>query len=140
MISKKQGWPKILNQWQSDSQDIKFEWGKHDCCLATCSGIEKITGVDPAKEFRGTYATEDGAREIIKANGGSVDSLSSGVFKAFGMFEIMPLVAGRGDPVLFEFDGRQTLGLCYGIKSLVVSEKGGLLIDTDKGIKAWRLP
>lgn len=50
-------------------------WGECDCTMAVATWIERITGVDPLKHYRGTYHSPSEARRIAKLAGGFLPAL-----------------------------------------------------------------
>ncbi|MGY9046057.1 hypothetical protein P775_14280 [Puniceibacterium antarcticum] len=40
-----------LHRWAS----LPFLWGESDCCLVVCDWVERVTGIDPARDLRMTY-------------------------------------------------------------------------------------
>jgi len=57
----------------------------NDCTTFCATWVEMQIGVDPAKDLRGTYRTEDGAHAILGAAGG-----------------IIPFMAGKLEPLGFK--------------------------------------
>ncbi|MBO9631174.1 MAG: hypothetical protein J7516_17355 [Shinella sp.] len=54
---------------------VSFGWGGVGCedCTTWCATYARLlTGDDPASDFRGTYTTETGAKELIARHGGLV--------------------------------------------------------------------
>lgn len=53
----------------------RFRWGGlggDDCLMFCASWIAEVTGDDPAFDFRGSYSTEDEAKAILAAHGGTI--------------------------------------------------------------------
>ena len=51
----------------------QFRWGGvggDDCFTFPASWVQRLTGIDPAEEFRGTYRTREEAHQIIDVFGG----------------------------------------------------------------------
>jgi hypothetical protein len=49
-----------------------WAWGEIDCFLFVADWVERITGIDCAGDYRGTYTSEREARRLIKDNGGPI--------------------------------------------------------------------
>ena len=128
-------WPDRLTQFIVSRKAMPFEWGKHDCCLFAADAANAITGKDAAAAFRGKYRTELGAMRAIKryGKGNIADTFSH----AFG--EPVPrLLARRGDIVLLEYDGADTVGVSYG--DIVVAGKDGVVTVSRLLVKqVWRV-
>lgn len=122
-----------------------FEWGKHDCALFACNVIQVMTGKDLAFDFRGKYTTELGAaRAIREFNGGSgdLDLLAEKVCAKYGMEEIPPVFAQRGDVVIaLSADSQKALcivGLC-GRLAYGAGPDGLTRLPMASWIRAWRV-
>ena len=107
-----------------------FKWGENDCALFAADGIEAITGVDIAQEFRGTYTTEAGALARIAAVCGGSTVADAAVYCAekHGLVEWkFPLMAQRGDLVVFQNGANLIAGLVHlAGRHIVAVGPGGL--------------
>lgn len=127
MLKKVDNWRTLLTAHINDHREDYFEWGTHDCALWAANCILIETGVDFAKDIRGTYTTPEGAyKQIIK------------VFKCHQITEIFQKVFGDeihvsaclpGDVVFKRsnmggFDA--IVGICNGKASHFVTELEGL--------------
>lgn len=116
------------------ARELPFRWGSHDCSLFACDVVEKLTGVDHGKDFRGRYKTERGAARMIRDRGGlrkiATDALGS---------EIPPLTAQRGDVVMAVENGREALGICIGEKCAFVGIDGLTFQPMARVVAAWRV-
>jgi hypothetical protein len=50
-------------------------WGECDCTMAVATWIERITGADPLKQYRGTYHSPLSAKRTAKLAGGFLPAL-----------------------------------------------------------------
>ena len=97
-IRRYSDWPRRLEMFIEYRKTIPFRWGKNDCCLFAADAIESMTGVDLAREFRGTYKTELGAmRHLLKE--GSVFGIACRIARNAGIKPCAGAMAGRGDVV-----------------------------------------
>lgn len=55
-----------LAEWRK----THFVWGQSDCLLAVADYIVECGGQDGGAAYRGTYATEDQANDIVRSVGG----------------------------------------------------------------------
>jgi hypothetical protein len=83
-----------------------FVWGKTDCALFVADGIEAMTGIDIASDFRGKYSDEVGSLGAVNAvtgiEGGVADAAAWCAAK-HGLVEwAHPLCAQRGDLDVYE--------------------------------------
>lgn len=102
-------WPVRLAAFVEARRERAFSWGDSDCCLFVCDGIEAMTGVDPGARWRGLYASEKGARRLLRDNGGVIGLATL----AFGA-PFVAALAGRGDVVLIDTPDGDALALCVG--------------------------
>src|ERR1700743_3011421 len=93
-------------------QPEPFAWGKQDCCLFAADGVQAITGVDIAEDFRGKYTDQASAFALIESITGGTTVVDGAAFCAtkFGMQEWKaPLCARRGDLVAVKNDDGQII-------------------------------
>lgn len=60
----------LLSDYLSRAGRKAFVWGDLDCFLFVADWVERMTGIDPAGEYRGAYDDQRQARNVIKRNGG----------------------------------------------------------------------
>mgnify|MGYP003635745631 CR=1 FL=1 len=100
-MTRFEGWETILTKFIVSRSNEKFKWGKHDCCLFACDGIEAITGDDSAYMFRDKYKDKTGAYSLLKDfSGGGLEETAECLAEEFGMDEVSKSFAGRGDVAL----------------------------------------
>jgi hypothetical protein len=147
-VSRFEDWPTRLDRAIREAQDRPAEWGKHDCCLFACDCVQAMTGVDPARKFRGRYKTKRGAFGAVKRfAGGGIAEAAEKIAGELGVPEVPPATAQRGDVVLFRGmlpDGGETD--CLGVVSLdarhvaaVPPEGGVVLVAVSTVLRAWRI-
>lgn len=124
-----------ISKYLHENKDKSFEWGKFDCCLFACDIIVICGGEDFAKEVRGTYSTEIGARRVIKKHFVSIEDAFS------SLKEISFNFAQRGDLTLFDTSNGQVMAVKWNNGYLCLSPKTGIgtMIETSKPIKTWRV-
>ena len=125
--------------------DEPFTWGTNDCALFAADGVEAITGVDIADEFRGKYHDEAGAFALIKqiTGGSTVADAAAYCAAKHGLVEWQhPLMARRGDLVVVRNgDGSLIAGLVHlnGRHVVSVGEKGLLRFPISSIIRSWHV-
>ena len=124
-----------INQYIIDNKERPFEWGVFDCCTMACDIIVLQGGDDFAKDVRGTYSTEIAAKRVLKKHFGSLEEAFS------PLAEIDFNFVQRGDLVLFESEGEKVMTFRFGEGYYCIPHEGGMgvLVDTDKPLKAWRV-
>ncbi len=73
---------KHVDETRSIWMRTPFAWEAHDCCTATCGHVLRVTGIDPAAPWRGTYNDEDGAQAIFDQYGGVLGLFSYAMTQA----------------------------------------------------------
>lgn len=117
-------WETRFSRYISTVAREGFAWGLHDCALFAAGGIEAVTGVDPAAEWRGRYGDEAGGMALIRA-AGFADHLAAARcwLPEVGRLMIMPgdvaIVAGA-------------LGLVNGEVIYVLRESGFGLVGVER--------
>jgi hypothetical protein len=144
-LKRKQHWAtRAYHHFLPSRAKMPFEWGKHDCALFAADGIEAITGVDIAAEFRGQYSDEAGAWKAIQTitGGETVEDAAAWCAARHGLAELpLPLFAQRGDLCIVEDSGRLIAGLVHlSGRHIVAAGEDGLHRLPITAIKrAWRV-
>lgn len=126
---------------------MPFAWGTNDCAMFAADGIQAITGTDIAEAFRGKYADEASALAAIRgvAGGATIADAAAWCAAQHGLPEwAHPLLAQRGDLVVFEAAGQLQSGLVHltGAHVVAPGAKGMHLmaIGTDATIlRSWHV-
>lgn len=129
-----------VKQWQSrlaeaveQARELPFEWGSRDCCLWAATAVERVTGIDPAAAYRGSYSDEGGATALLASLGGL-----AAVAALVGP-EISPLEAAMGDVGLLNVEGADLLAVCIGARWLAVTASGLVDWPFRTATRAWRV-
>lgn len=109
-------WAERLNAAIDAVGRRRFAWGYHDCALAVCDAIQAMTGIDPARDFRGRYATrEEAAAALLRWGYPDLEEAAASLAFQYGFREIRPKLAQRGDIVMWD---DPEVGSALGIVSL----------------------
>ncbi len=131
---RRENWPALLNEWVEASRARPFKWRTWDCCSAAAAWVETCTGVDLFAPYAGRYSTAQGATRIINQAGG----LESLVGAALGD-DVGAAFAGRGDVVLVNIEGRESLAVCLGNMAAGPGKDGLAFIGRGEWQCAWRV-
>src|SRR5579885_53129 len=116
-IKRKQLWDtRLFHDFLMARANTPFQWGANDCALFAADGIESITGVDIAADFRGKYTDEESAYAAVKSicGGSTVADAAAWCAQKFGIAELQhPLMAQRGDLAVVNHAGRLMAGLVH---------------------------
>lgn len=108
-----------------------FEWGSNDCCLFAADAVMAACDYDPAKDLRGTYATEAQGEALIASLGGLEAIASARVGE-----EIAPAFAQIGDVGTIEHNGKRFFAV-WGGRAWHTPSTGGL-VTFRSALRAWR--
>lgn len=128
-----EGWESLLNEHLVQARHIDFEWGINDCALWSADWVKKANGNDFAAPWRGRYASEEELRELLT---GMEIELPADIADEVGLPRIEVPFAQRGDIVLHP---QGCLGICNGIASYFLMERGVTTIRTRDCTKAWKV-
>lgn len=110
----------------------KLIWGSSDCIMATCDHVLRVTGIDPAAPWRGSYADEDGARAIYEAHGGVLALFEYGMARAG--FARGPRKWGQ--PVVSSIGDKQIVGIDLGKRCAFMMARGCIEMPA-KVVASW---
>lgn len=131
-MQRLEDWPTRLAEFIETRRERVFSWGDSDCCLFVCDAIEAMTGTDPGSRWRGLYASEKGARRVLRDNGG-VGGVATLVLGA----AVPSALAGRGDVVLIDTPHGEALALCLGGLIAAQGQAGIEFIEMKQAKAAW---
>jgi len=139
-MKRVQNWTSLLPaHTRGDGRGREFAWGTFDCALGVCDAIKAITGVDPGQDYRGKYSTAEEAAAVI---GNDLGAFAAKIAAEYGMQEVSPRLARRGDIVFVDNGTAQgSLGVVdlTGQRAACVAEHGRLLVPLRRWKRAWRV-
>lgn len=142
-MQRRPDWPARLAEHVAEGTRAQFRWGEVDCCLWACSGVETMTGVDPAAPLRKRYRDKEGAIEALRLfAGGGLLQAAEKLAREHGKARLAgPLYAQRGDLVMARGpegwpDG---LGLCVGSAAVFLTPRGLRRAALEHTLTAWRI-
>tara|TARA_B100000686_G_C16621135_1_gene879294 strand:- start:81 stop:551 length:471 start_codon:yes stop_codon:yes gene_type:complete len=141
-MERRENWEHFLSEFIFKRKDCPFEYGKNDCCLFVADAVEVMTGIDTAEDFRFQYKGKKEAYNLLyRFSGGYILETVRKLTKAYGMPEIKPGFASRGDVVLIDGLMGEALGIVdmSGTKIVVPGKKGLTAFPFEVIKKAWRV-
>jgi hypothetical protein len=114
----------------------RFVWGETDCIMATCNYVRDVTGVDPAKPWRGMYTDESGAKAIYGPYGGPLALFRHGMALA-GIPETEAPTAGC--PVVCDVMGHEIAGVYLGNNRAAFMAERGCVEMRARILGAWQI-
>lgn len=134
LMERLEDWPARLVEFIEARRERAFCWAESDCCLFVCDAIEAMTGADPGARWRGLYASERGARRVLRDNGG-VAGIATLVLGA----AVPPALAGRGDVVLIDTPQGEALALSLGAAVAAQGHAGIEFLSMARAKQAWKI-
>ena len=129
-------WPERLAAFIESRRATPFAWGGHDCCLFAADAVLALTGVDRAATWRGRYATEAGAMALLSRPGG-LYGLMREVEDIFGVRQVPPLLAQRGDTALVQPGNLPTMGVVLDQVVAAPGLDGMQFVPLAGALRAW---
>ncbi len=130
---RNEGWESLLNEHIEQAQGIVFEWGMNDCALWAADWVNKATGNDFASQWRGLYTSE---AELTALMAERELELPGDIADDVGLPLMDVPFAQRGDIVQHP---QGCLGICNGVHSYFLMERGVTRIRTKDCVKAWKV-
>lgn len=129
-------WPERLTAAIDAARAAPFEWGRHDCALFALGVAQSLTGTDYGAPWRGRYASEAEADNILSGGGGL-----EAMVTALGFEPVAVPYAQRGDLVVRHYPSTGTaLGVCLGhIAAFVTAPRGLIFRPVGECHAAWRV-
>lgn len=104
--------------------------------MATCNHVLDVTGIDPARPWRGTYNDEAGAVAIYSRHGGPLALFRHGMARAgFQETEARQI----GAPVVCDVAGKEIAGMYIGGGRVAFMADRGCVEIRAKVLAAWEI-
>jgi hypothetical protein len=129
---KRYDWTRRLYGVIEAHKDTTFGWGQHDCCLFAARCVDAMCDTEYEAGLQAEYQDERSAMEYIASFG----SIKSAVDSWLGKPQNLNFTQ-RGDVVLFDNDGRETLGICLGRDIVSTGESGLVSVSMVRAICSW---
>jgi hypothetical protein len=132
-----------LSDYLCEQSKTPFKYGVFDCGLFTAGAIEAMTECDVAASLRNRYRSRTEAFEAIREMCGTPKMQDAATYLAslFGLPQIPPPMAQRGDPIQLRRGSRASLGIVsmHGTDILTTYSGGILRIPLSHAVRAWRV-
>lgn len=127
-------WPERLLAFIDARREMPFAWGDNDCCTFAADAVREMTGVDPMAELRGRYDSARSAARRVEEAGGIASWLDARLPALAS-----PLLARRGDLVMFEAQDGPALGVVVGAQAAAAGPEGVTWVPVAQWRRAWRV-
>ncbi|MFN4296809.1 MAG: DUF6950 family protein [Brevundimonas sp.] len=124
----------MLDRFLEEATARRFRDGEWDCQLFPAEWVLRVTGLDPAAEWRGRYSTALGRERILKRGGGPLAVMTKGA-ESVGLQRTSE--PKRGDIGLIRVGGRHYGAVCLGGLWAVATSKGLAAVKPDEVERAW---
>lgn len=104
--------------------------------MATCNYVRDMTGVDPARPWRGSYSDEAGAMAIYQPIGGVLALFKHGM--ALAGFHVATALEW-GCPCVCDVAGHEVSGIWLGGKVLFMAQGRGAVEMRARVLGAWEI-
>lgn len=129
------GWQPRLRAYLANVQREPFQYGRLDCGLFAAGAVAAMTGMDPARKWRGRYSTFKGALRALRKDG-----FDDQVAVARALFQEIPVLTAReGDWAVVDGDGGPALGVVVGAQIAVMMPAGLGFQDLTTARTAFRV-
>lgn len=126
-------WRTRLVAYIAQHAGSEFRPGRMDCALFAAGAVAAMTGVDPARGWRGAYRSLKVGQEKLQA-AGHADHVA---FLASLLPEVPTAFAHQGDVAVVEDDGVPCLGIVQGEMIYVVTLQGFGLVPRERMVRAF---
>jgi hypothetical protein len=122
----------------------EFDWQSHNCLSFSAELFQAVTGKSAEKLFpKADCSTKRRAyAQMRKFQDGGMEKVGEKVAAHFGLTEVPPLTAQRGDLVVVDWDGEVAAGTVdlNGREVIVITPTKGLAnIPIKHVVRAWRV-
>jgi len=130
---RKEDWPSRLAAYLQSRQKTPFKWGSNDCVSFAAGAVEAMTGTNPMPSLK--YRSAKTAAAAVDKRGG----LKKAVDGALKGARVRVAFARRGDVVMADIEGRDTVTVCIGHALIGPGADGLVTVPLTRGCCAWRV-
>lgn len=117
-----------------------FDWGVWDCSLFPAAWILELTGIDPARRWRGQYDTQEGALRFVEQGRGLARVFQAAAAEA-GLQRALQPVMGAVGVIRSEDPQIRLMGAVCTSAGFwaTVAPQGGIVAVRTKAVVAWEI-
>ena len=137
MLTKKDNWQILFDEFIAHNRFKPFKWGLWDCCKFSNAVIKAMTGEDLIpKELK--WKNEKEAMESIKNYGGTLSKSIAKACKVKGVKQVPNTFMQKGDLVVYKEES-ELVGISDGFKVLTPSDEMVVAKQNVDIISVWRI-
>jgi hypothetical protein len=129
-MKRREDWPERLADYLDAQRDVAFDWASHSCAAFAAGAVEAMSGEAVDIPAHGSAREAAG---LLAARG-----LRERIGDMFGP-EIVPALAQRGDLVLVDIAGCESVAVCIGTEAAGPGDAGLLTVPMRLAVAAWRV-
>tara|TARA_R110001592_G_scaffold36124_1_gene121990 strand:- start:1550 stop:1972 length:423 start_codon:yes stop_codon:yes gene_type:complete len=137
MLTKKNNWKSLFDNFIENNRFKPFKWGSWDCCKFSNAVIKEMTGEDLIpKELK--WKNEKEAIESIKNYGGTMSKSIAKACKAKGVTQVNKAYMQKGDLIVYK-EQEVLVGVTDGSKVLTPSDDMVVAKQDVNILSVWRV-
>ena len=137
MLTKKNNWKSLFDNFIENNRFKPFIWGSWDCCKFSNAVIKEMTGEDLIpKELK--WKNEKEAMESIKNYGGTMSKSIAKACKAKGVTQVDKAYMQKGDLIVYK-EQEELVGVTDGSKVLTPSDDMVVAKQDVNILSVWRV-
>ena len=136
---RRRDWELAVEAVIAEARRSEFVWGRNDGATFGARILQAVMGYDALQDFLGSYADRLAGYRILARYGGYRKAVTKRL-AAYGIDEINPLLAHRGDLALVSGNGiGEALGVVMGSRIILLAQRGVIDLPRSAALTAWRL-
>jgi hypothetical protein len=143
MLTRLPNWQSALSAYLTSVAAAPFAYGRFDCGLFVAGAVDAMTGVDVVPGVRGAYNDRRSAFARVRSLCGAatMEALADHLTAQYGMTEVAPVMARRGDVVQLRRGRSSSLGIVamHGTEILTPYHGGLLRLPLAHAARAWHI-
>ncbi len=127
-------WRVRLTDYLNRVARLRFRPGRHDCALFAAGAVQAMTGIDPARGWRGYRTLNEGRLKLERLGYGDHIALAEAWLP-----EVPPSFGREGDIAVLDGDIDQSLGVVQGARIYVLRPGGLGLVSLTEAQRMFRV-
>lgn len=138
MITRRENWPALLNDYVAERVTRPFDWRDNNCALFAADWVALMTGVDLAVEYRERITGPLAACRMMR-QGGGIPAIVDRVTSRWGWTPTVPALLRRGDVCLSATPHGPAVGIMLGSIAAFAGPIGITFRPIPAIFRGWRI-